>query len=288
MSAHLPLPPESTGLREPRGRLVAVLVVGVLALSAGTAWALTRSTGVAGPPAAVRAVASICPRTCRTISPRVTVVWEPPDSGAPVTGYRVLKDGSIVVAASNLDPTTRSFTDRNISLGDQHVYQVVALGEAGDSPPSTPSVATQPSPQLTVSQLDGIYQVRLTVDRARALGEFLNIEDPVPGRRGEDVWTFDSTCSGARTGCASLWEGQPGRIQPHGVTWTGTVWGPPARCGSTRTVRAPIRFELRVLTASVDDSRWAARSFRGRVSVSFRCPGFPPSAGTIDVVGIRA
>jgi hypothetical protein len=284
----LPLPPESDRPREAQGRIVAVIIVAVVALSAGTAWALSRSPGSAGTPSAVHVVAWSCRGPCRILEPSVTVAWGPPTSGAPVTGYRVLRDGSTIGIAANLGPITSSFIDRDIRLGEPHSYQVIALGVTGDSAPSAPSVIMPPTPPLTLAQLDGIYDVRLTIDRARALGEFLGIVDPVPGEAAKDMWSFDPACAGGRTRCPTIWERQRGLIGPDGLRWQGSVAGPAAHCGAGRTVRAPLRFELRAVAASIEEARWTVRSFRGRVSVSFRCPGFLRSAGTIEVVGSRA
>jgi hypothetical protein len=65
------------------------------------------------------------------------------------------------------------------------------------------------------------------------------------------------------------------------------VAGPEARCGGGTNVAAPTDFDLEVTEAAGDEDAWVVRSFEGSVSISFHCPGFLASSGTIAVRGTR-
>jgi hypothetical protein len=248
----------------------------------------TRSPGPPTPPENVKAVAITCDDPCTRIHPRVTVTWTGPLDGGELSGYRVLRDGESLAGAGAIDPATHLVVDESVVFGRSYVYRVIAVGDDGDSLPSRAVSAEARFPPLEAAQLSGIYDVSLKVRSARSLGAMLGIEHPVPGKRHDDHWTFDATCRPQDAACPTTWEGLDGVLRPDGLRWRGAVSGPRARCGGGTRVAAPIAFALRTVEAAADDARWEIRSFTGTVSIRFTCPGFGPSAGTLEVTGVRA
>jgi hypothetical protein len=261
---------------------IVLLVVAALVIAGAVAW-LMRSPGAPTSPVAVEVLAETCESPCDEILPSVTVRWTPPESGASPTGYRVLRDGAPL--GEDLDPYSRSVVDEVVTIGESHSYQVIALSEEGDSPPTDPIEATVPLPPDTTAHLHGVYGVRLTVRSARSIGAAFGIEDPQPGNRGRDRWSFESTCSETEGACPSTWSGLEGTIMAQGSRWRGTVDGLPARCGPSRRAPAPIDVDLEAADVGVVGSAWVVTRFRGTARVSFRCPGFPPASATVSVIG---
>ena len=269
-----------------RKRLVGFLV---LAIAAGvvTGFLLTRAPGTPGPPANVSADPFRCTDPCRRLDAAITVRWAPPTDGADPSGYEVWRDGTPLPLGGQFDEATAAFTDRSVTFGERYEYQVVALSSAGASAGSAPVSARLPRPPATSAQLDGVYAVRLTVTDARSLSSMLSIEQPRPGVSASDRWTFEPVCTPPMSGCPARWEGLDGPLVPHGRSWAGTVAGPDARCGGATTVPAPTRFRLESATAQGVEDAWLVDSFRGSVTISFHCPGFPVSHGSVEVTGRR-
>jgi len=217
----------------------------------------------------------------------VQVTWTAPSDGGEVTGYRVQRDGEPLPGADALDPATLVLVDDSVDLGRTYTYRVIAIGEEGSSPPSLAATAEIGLPAAGLAQLDGVYDVRLKVRSARSLAAMLGIDQPVPGKRGTDQWTFDSMCSPQDVACPTTWEAQEGALRPEERHWRGSIAGPDARCGGGTKVPAPIAFDLRTVDAAAEGSIWLVRSFTGTVSIRFVCPGFEPSSGTLEVTGIR-
>jgi hypothetical protein len=265
--------------------LVTLAVVGALTV-AGVVVLLTRSPGPPGTPGTPRATATTCGDPCTEIQPRVEVTWTAPSDGGEVTGYRVQRDGEPLPGADALDPATHVLIDGSVELGRTYTYRIIAFGEEGSSPPSSEVTAEIGLPANDLAQLDGVYDVHLKVRSARSLAAMLGIDQPVPGTRDTDEWTFESTCSPSDTACPTTWEGQGGVLRPDGRRWRGSISGPDARCGGGTRVSAPIAFDLRTLEAAVEGAIWRVRSFTGTVSIRFVCPGFGTSTGTLEVTGL--
>ena len=286
-----PSPPYPDGVAMPdtptrRGRRLAIglVVVALVALAASVLW-FTRSPGPPTVPVGLQAVPNTCDDPCETIEPRVTLEWAPPESGADPTGFRLLRDGATLDAEfSGFD---LAFVDDSVTMGERYQYQVVALSEEGDSPPSEPVDAAVPTPPDGAAHLDGVYDVSLTVRSARSIGAAFGIEDPLPGKRGTDRWSFASTCRADEGACPSTWTGLEGDITPRGSRWKGRVEGLPARCGRDGRAAAPIDLSIRSVDEAVVDGAWLVTGFRGSATVSFRCPGFPAASATVEVTGTR-
>jgi hypothetical protein len=276
-----PSAPTTTGWR--------IALVLFLATVAGVVagFLLSRAPEPPSPPANVTAEPFRCSDPCRSLEASITVRWSVPTQGGEPTGYAVVRDGVPLPNAGQVDVVATSFTDRSVTFGERYEYQVLALGSQGPSPRSAVVSVRLPSPPATNAQLSGEYDVRLTVRDARALSSILGIERPKPDTTGTDRWTFEPQCVAPRSVCPVRWEGLDGRLVPHDRSWTGTVAGPDARCGGGTRVHAPTRFRLETTGALGVDDAWVVGSFRGFVTVSFHCPGFLTSTGSVDVTGNR-
>lgn len=282
--------PYPDGVAEPdtparRDRRLAIgLVIGAAAaLTAAVLW-FARSPGPPTTPVAVRTDATTCEEPCETIAPTVTIEWAPPERGAEATGYRLMRDGSPL--EPDIDPTRLRFVDDDVVMGETYSYQVIALSGDGESAPTSSAVVQVPTPPDDDAHLDGVYRVQLTVRSARSIGSAFGIDDPVPGTRGTDRWSFESTCEANEGACPSTWSGLEGDIVPDGDRWQGTVEGLPARCGDDGRAAAPIEVDLRTVEVGVaEGGAWSVTGFRGTAAVSFRCPGFPPASAKVEVTG---
>jgi hypothetical protein len=264
-------------------RLAIGLGVGALmVVLAAILWA-TRSPGPPSAPVALEATPTICTGSCERVDPSVSLRWTPPESGAAASGYRLIRDGSPLSPV--IHRSTLSFVDEDVTIGQEYEYQVVALSSEGDSPPSTAIPVTVPTPPEEEAHLNGVYEVELTVRRARSIGAAFGIEDPRRGKTRSDRWSFRSSCGPDEGSCPSSWAGLGGDIEPTGSRWEGRVEGVPARCGRGEKAPAPIEIELRATDVDVIDTDWTVTGFEGIVKVSFRCPGFPKATATLDVSG---
>jgi hypothetical protein len=287
-----PSPAPTPQVRHNRARrsrtpiVVAIAVIGAFTV-ASVLILLARSPGPPGAPRTPRAVATTCGDPCTEIQPHVEVTWTAPIDGGEVTGYRVHRDGELLPGAGAIDPASLSLIDDSVDLGRTYTYRIIAFGEEGSSPSSSGALAEIGLPANDLAQLDGVYDVRMKVRAARSLGAMLGIDQPVPGMRDTDQWTFDSTCSPPDVACPTTWEVQEGVLRPDEGRWRGSISGPEARCGGGTKVPAPIAFDLRTVDAAAEGATWRVRSFTGMVSIRFVCPGFRPSTGTLDVTGLR-
>ncbi len=248
---------------------------------------LTRAPGTPGPPRNLTAEPFLCSDQCRRIDAAITLRWSPPATGAEPSGYDVWRDGRPLPLVGQGTETAVAYTDRSVTFGRRYEYQVVAMSSTGSSQPSATVQARLPLPPASSAQLGGVYAVRLTVTNAQSLNSMLNIERPRPGTTGTDRWTFEPGCAVPRSGCPARWEGLDGTLKPDGRSWRGTVAGPDARCGGGTRVPAPTRFRLESTRAKGVDGAWVVGSFRGSVMVSFHCPGFLVSRGSVEVRGRR-
>lgn len=270
-----------------RGGRVWLVIASAAVCGVVAGWLLTRAPGPPGPPGDVTAEAFRCSGQCRQLDPSITLRWsEPPDGGEP-TGYRIERDGVTMSGPGEETTATTTFVDRDVTFGRRYEYSVVALGSGGPSLPSPMIAVRLPRPPTTSAQLTGVYTVHLTVREARALSSALGIEDPTPGDTATDRWTFEPVCATPSSACPTRWEGLDGHLVATGRSWVGTVMGPEARCGISTKVAAPTRFDLRVMDARGDSDAWVVQSFEGSVSISFHCPGFLISNGSLDVRGTR-
>ena len=261
---------------------VALIVIGALILAGAVLW-FARSPGPPTVPVGLQVVAETCEDPCDEIAPKVTVTWTPPEGGAGPTGYRLLRDGDPL--DTELDGSELSFVDETVTIGEKYAYQVIAQSDEGDSAATEAVEARVPTPPADVAHLAGIYRVRLVVRSARSIGSAFGIENPLPGKRSTDRWSFESTCGDDEGSCPSIWSGLEGSIVPRGSSWTGTVEGLPARCGREGRAPAPIEVDLETVDVGVVDTAWVVSTFRGSATVSFQCPGFPPASATVQVTG---
>lgn len=279
---------EQTAAPRRRGRIWLV-VAGAALLGVAIGWLLTRAPGPPDPPGDVTAEPFRCSGSCRRLDASITLRWSAPAGGSDPTGYRIERDGLAMspenVATAGADAT--AFVDRDVTFGDAYEYRVVALSTVGSSAASAAVTVRLPRPPTTSAQLTGEYIVHLTVRDARALSSALGIDQPAPGDTDTDRWTFEPMCSPPMSACPVRWEGLDGHLVADGRSWSGTVTGPDARCGGGTNVAAPTRFDLMALRAGPDANAWVVRSFEGKVSISFHCPGFLISRGSVDVRGIR-
>ena len=269
------------GLRRRRGVVIGVAAVVVVAAGLAVV-ALSRSPGPPTTPGPVSVEASTCDEPCETLAPRVVVKWPPPVSGADPTDYRVVRDGSLI---AEVDAARRTYVDETVMMGEVYGYQVVAASGEGDSPSTASVEATVPMPPPEAAHLDGVYRVKLTVRSARSIGSAFGIANPLPGKRGRDRWSFETTCSTDTGACPSTWSGLEGEIVPRGSRWKGTVQGLPARCTGQERAPAPIDVVLEAVDVDLEGSAWTVTGFRGTASVSFRCKGFPPASAKVEVSG---
>ncbi|HWC71109.1 MAG TPA: hypothetical protein VG993_08115, partial [Actinomycetota bacterium] len=275
--------PDVTQIEPPDRRLQIGLVVAAIAVLVGAVLWFTRSSGPPTVPVALRASPTSCDDPCTSVRPQVFLEWAPPESGATATGYRIVRDGTTL--ASDVGEDDLSFVDETVSIGGTYSYQVVALSDDGVSPPTSPVEAIVPTPPDEAARLHGVYLVKLTVRSARSIGAAFGIENPLPGKRSSDRWSFESTCSDAGGACPSTWSGLEGAIEPIGSRWRGTIDGLPARCGRSGEAPAPIELDLEAIDVGVVDTTWTVMGFRGSAKVSFRCPGFPAASATVEVTG---
>ena len=259
------------------GAVAVAVVAGGLSLVA-----VTRSPGPPSAPGPVVARASTCGEPCATLAPSVTLEWPTPITGADPIGYLVLRDGSQI---GEVGPSARTFTDLGVTMGSTHAYQVVAMSGDGNSVPTVSVDATVPLPPTGAAHLHGVYRVRLKVRSARSIGSAFGIENPAPGKRGRDRWSFESTCTDDAGVCPSTWSGLEGEIVPRGSRWKGTVDGLPARCDGRERAPAPIDVELKTQDTALEGTAWTVTRFLGKAMVSFRCKGFPRASATVSVSG---
>lgn len=264
-------------------RLQIALTVAAAILLVGAVLLFARSPGPPTRPVGVQAEAQTCDEVCELIQPVVTVSWTPPETGADPTGYRVIRDGEPLEAV--IDASTLTYADPEVTIGDAHEYQVVALSTEGDSAATEAVQVEVPTPPAESARLDGVYKVMLEVQAATAIGSAFAIDNPLPGKRGTDEWAFVSTCGDEEVACPSNWSSLEGAIVPNGDSWTGTVAGRRARCGPDRRAPAPIDIDFTTAEVDVVDAAWVVSGFHGTATVSFRCQGFPAASATVEVTG---
>ena len=81
----------------------------------------------------------------------LTLTWDAPDDDS-VTGYQILRrrpnegERTLLVYVADTGSTDTTWTDRDVTIGTQHVYRVKAINAAGLSPVSFYARATPASP----------------------------------------------------------------------------------------------------------------------------------------------
>lgn len=271
-----------------RARVVGVMVLATVAgVVAG--YLLTRAPGPPGTPTEVSAKPARCATPCRRPQAAITVRWVAPEDGGRPSGYTLVRDDVPIATVGPKETATgtTSYTDHGVTFGQRYAYRVVALSSQGSSPPSSMTTVTLSTPPIGAAQLRGEYAVELSVKHALAVSSMLGIEAPKPGRTFADRWTFEASCPAPDVACSARWEGLDGTLVSDGRSWSGTVAGPPARCGGGTTVEAPTRFDLTSTAAEGEADEWIVRRFEGSVTVSFHCPGFLTSTGAVEVTGTR-
>ena len=239
-----------------------------------------------GPPPAptdLTATARTCaPPQCGAVGSTVTLGWSPvPDQG--VEGLSVIRDGR-ALADATLPPDATGFVDEDVVPGSHHDYQVVATGPGGNARSATTS-ASAPLPPLAAAQLRGIFDVAITVREVANLASVAGIRHPRPGDTASTTWGFRPTCGPQGAACPSRWAGRDGLVRPAGSVWSGRLLGPSARCPDGTSTPSPIDLRLRASDAAMVDGIWSVVSFSGGYTVSFHCPGFLVSRGTVTVSG---
>lgn len=118
---------------------------------------------------------------------RVEVAWSAPadDGGAPLTGYRVLRqtgDGAWVERAT-LAPTARSHVDAGLDATATYRYRVVSVNPVGVSPAAeTPVLGTAPAaPTLTAAPQANATRVILRADATDADAQAIEIQKSLNG-----------------------------------------------------------------------------------------------------------
>jgi hypothetical protein len=281
-------PPESPPARARRP--VWPIVVGgaaIVGLLVGGLMRLDRpdAVKVASGPTGLTATARTCaPPQCDRIASTITLAWNAPADPA-FTGFRVLRDGAPVPGVSALPASAAGFTDQGVTAGSTHDYAVVATGPGGDSAPSDAATVVAPLPPLPAAQLVGIYDVTLVVQSATNLTSLSDIPSPKPGEHRTSTWGFQPLCAPNEGACATGWTGRSGMLRAGGGVWSGRVFGPPARCADGTFETSPIDIRIRARSGAMIGGAWSVTSFAGLYSVSFHCPGFLVSRGTVAVTG---
>jgi hypothetical protein len=168
---------------------------------------------------------------------------------------------------------------------------IVLASDGASTPPTEPVTPTAASasptaaPTVSDAQLMGHYDVRLVVRTSHNLATLAGMDAPVPGMRRADRWTFYATCVSTAFPCPASWEGHDPPLSPADGMWTGMVSGRPAACTRGRHVAARIGFRLIALAGETTPGGWTVQSFTGTWTITFRCPGFPPSKGTVEIAG---
>ena len=237
-----------------------------------------------GAPIDVRARATTCaPPRCKTVGATVELAWQPPSGGGSIDGYVVIRDGSEVTQAGEVGPGETSWVDESATPSLEYTYQVVTVGPGGRSDPSEDVRVKLPKPPLSAARFEGFFNVHLVVTRATFLGQLEGIEDPKPGDKKTDTWSFLATCRRGRGECPTEW-GFGGTLRPRGTIYTGTFQGPsPSNCGGGDHAPEHITMRLRVTMAAMD-GEWKVSRFEGDYTVSFACSSFA-SIGTFHVTG---
>lgn len=123
----------------------------------------------------------------------VTVTWEavPPETDAPVTGYRVWRDGDVL---AELDADTTSWFDANVDEGAAYTYAVAAVNSAGTGDPAEVTVTALARPSSPTDLSSSVEAGSVTLDWQPPLDDG---GTPVTGYRvlrdGEEVARVDAT-----------------------------------------------------------------------------------------------
>jgi hypothetical protein len=234
-------------------------------------------------PTGLTATSRTCvPPQCDEVGSTVTLAWSPvPDEG--VEGLSVIRDGRALADAA-LPPDATGFVDQGVTPGSDHDYQVVATGPGGNTRSET-APAVVPLPPLAAAQLRGVFDVAITVREVANLASVAGIPHPRPGDTATTTWGFRPTCGSAAGACPSRWAGRTGLVRPSGPVWSGRLLGPAARCPDGTATPSPIDLRLHASDAAIVDGIWSVVSFTGGYTVSFHCPGFLVSRGTVTVSG---
>ena len=197
----------------------------------------------------------------------VTMSWTPPADGAEPTGYEILRDGGSIAQTAST-----AYTDEDITWGEQHDYQVVAVAGDARSGPSETWTAKVSSPSLADARLTGSFASKVVQKSDKGFG----------GKLGHTAtWVFDPTCE---TGpCDVVWRSTH-TIEKPPITYTGTL----AREGATYSGTAkedlagiycsgtPVRVSYVYMTMDVtaagpsaDGTSWDATRLSGSMLVKF-------------------
>jgi len=85
----------------------------------------------------------------------VTLAWEPPAAGGPVTQYQVLRDGQLIAETGDT-----TYTDELVEPLAQYMYAVQAVGPGGTGPAETVAVSV---PELPTEPPGAVQSLRARV-----------------------------------------------------------------------------------------------------------------------------
>jgi hypothetical protein len=196
----------------------------------------------------------------------VTLEWAPPAAGGDVTTYVVRRDDEEI---GRLGPSTRTFTDPDVSIGQRYGYDVYAMGAEGRGRPSSVADVRVPIPPIEHAHFGGTYDVRLVFRRIGLLSRYEGVPNPAVGDATSQDWDLLSVCPPLEGACDVALFGY--ELTRHGREYRGTVPAE-AGCGDERlTSRETI--VLRVTKASVVGQALIVTAFTGVAETDFRCGG---------------
>lgn len=113
---------------------------------------------------------------------KVRLRWQPPEGGAPESGYEVSRDGEDL---EMVDADTTTFVDEEAVPGQRYLYEVRSLEGDLVSTPAKLKVETEEAPPHT-ARLEGVFNVQATI-----VSESGYQESPDKARLG---WRFRPRC----------------------------------------------------------------------------------------------
>jgi hypothetical protein len=213
----------------------------------------------------------------------VSLTWAAPTTGDPVTGYTVVRNGTILTTRRLRDT---SFVDGTVEMDERYVYRVLAHSESGDSPQSSEVEAELATPPPRLARIDGTYRLTVTVERATNLGSVEGIHNPTRGERRRFDHRLYSACGYGDPACPVSWNLHTRPLRPVGLAYRGAfVDATRANCLGRGHAPVHVRMSLRVTDAAMVYSAWVVTAFEGTYTISFHCPGSLTSVGTLSVIG---
>jgi fibronectin type III domain protein len=278
-SERTPPAPASPRRRSGAGAAIAAVVL----VAAALAWIVgdRSSSGRLEAPPDLVATAGVCAAPdCERIEATVTLSWSSP--GGDVDGFQILRSQRVLV---NVGPDVTVYEIDGLRIEHSYVFGVRAV-RAGETGRLRTARVRTPTPPLEEAQLTGSYRVRETVRSATNLAVVEGIDNPRPGSRVVNTWTFEALCEEQAGACPTTWFSF-GPLENTATRYDGTFRSRPADCGGGRTPTTTT-MHLVASTGTALDGRWRVDRFRGTMRVRFGCPGGGPSVGVLRVEGRAA